>query len=253
VDGVPLPDGETGEAAGGGLLKPFKADLVAGATRMMPYYGRPIGTAYEEVGFGFNHGIITGLLCCASSSASTASSDTDWALITDRPIMGEPHEARAWGVERLSASERVLKALQAGVDQFGGEHRPELVVELIRSGQLAESRIDVSVRRLLAEKFRLGLFDDRRHVNPDAVEETVGRAEFHARRAAVQRRSLTLLKRGTRPLTGRPRLYVEGVDAAVAAAYARSWPPKAESPPSPADSPPKAHHTASASTASAPA
>ena len=28
----------------------------------MPYYGMPVGTEYEEVGFGFNKSVITGLL-----------------------------------------------------------------------------------------------------------------------------------------------------------------------------------------------
>ena len=38
----------------------------------MPYYGMPVGTEHEEVGFGFNHGVITGLLR-EYSSGSTAS------------------------------------------------------------------------------------------------------------------------------------------------------------------------------------
>ena len=50
--------------------------------------------------------------------------------------------------------------IEAGVDQFGGEACPEIVVELVRSGRIGEERIDMSVRRLLRDKFRLGLFDD---------------------------------------------------------------------------------------------
>ena len=42
------------------------------APQMMPYYGMPVGTEYEEVGFGFNQSVITGLL--RERSASTASS-----------------------------------------------------------------------------------------------------------------------------------------------------------------------------------
>ena len=68
--------------------------------------------------------------------------------------------ARAWGVEHLSGAERVRKALEAGVDQFGGESCPELVVELVKTGQLSEARLDQSVRRLLRLKFQLGLFDN---------------------------------------------------------------------------------------------
>ncbi|MFJ3844862.1 hypothetical protein ACIPV3_12410 [Streptomyces albidoflavus] len=47
---------------------------------------------------------------------------TDWGLITDQPLRGEPQQARAWGVEHLDPEERVLKALLAGCVQFGGEH-----------------------------------------------------------------------------------------------------------------------------------
>lgn len=43
-------------------LGPFKAAIAAGAGQVMPYYGMPVGTPYEEVGFGFNQSVITGLL-----------------------------------------------------------------------------------------------------------------------------------------------------------------------------------------------
>jgi beta-glucosidase len=201
-------------------LKPFKAAIAAGATQVMPYYGMPVGTTYEEVGFGFNKGIITGLL--REELGFDGIVCTDWGLINDGPIMGEMHAARAWGVEHLTPEERALKVLHAGADQIGGEACPELIVELVRDGRLAESRLDASVTRLLAEKFRLGLFDGRRYVDPDAAEEIVGRADFRTAGEAAQRRSLTLLENaaGVLPLTGRPRLYVEGVDPAVAAEYA---------------------------------
>jgi beta-glucosidase len=201
-------------------LKPFKAAIAAGATQVMPYYGMPVGTTYEEVGFGFNKGIITGLL--REELGFDGIVCTDWGLINDGPIMGEMHAARAWGVEHLTPEERALKVLHAGADQIGGEACPELIVELVRDGRLAESRLDASVTRLLAEKFRLGLFDGRRYVDPDAAEEIVGRADFRTAGEAAQRRSLTLLENGAGvlPLTGRPRLYVEGVDPAVAAEYA---------------------------------
>ncbi|MFF3501901.1 glycoside hydrolase family 3 protein [Streptomyces sp. NPDC003247] len=199
-------------------LKPFEAALAAGATQVMPYYGMPVGTEHEEVGFGFNHGIITGLL--REKLGFDGIVCTDWGLITDQLVMGEPHPARAWGVEHLSPADRLLKALHAGADQIGGESCTGLLVDLVRTGRLEESRLDASVARILAEKFRLGLFDDRRHVDADTAEEVVGRADFRAAGEVAQRRSVTLLKNGPLPLSGRPRLYVEGVDAAAAADYA---------------------------------
>ncbi len=202
-------------------LAPFRAALAAGATQMMPYYGMPVGTRYEEVAFGFNRGIVTGLLREELGFDGIVLSD--WGIISDSDIMGESHAARAWGVEHLDRHERILKALDAGVDQFGGETCPELVVALVRDGRLPESRLDTSVSRVLAEKFRLGLFDDRRYVDPDHAEATVGRADFRALGAAAQRRSVTLLKNTDNllPLPGRPRLFLQGIAPGTAAAYGR--------------------------------
>ena len=201
-------------------LEPFRAAIDAGVTQVMPYYGVPVGTGYEEVAFGFNGSVITGLL--RDQLGFDGIVCTDFAIITDHHIMGEPHQARAWGVEQLTPAERLLAALAAGVDQFGGESCPELLVPLVRSGMIPESRIDHSVGRLLAEKFRLGLFDERRYVDPDLAEATVGGAGFVEQGAEAQRCSVTLLKnRGDLlPLTGRPKLYVEGADPAVGARYA---------------------------------
>ncbi|MBM7054311.1 glycoside hydrolase family 3 protein [Streptomyces durocortorensis] len=205
-------------------LKPFAACIAAGATQVMPYYGMPVGTEYEEVAFGFNRGILTGLL--RERLGFTGIVVADWGVLTDGNVMGEPQAARAWGVEHLTPKQRLLKALNAGVDQFGGETCYDMVVDLVRSGELAESRLDASVSLLLAEKFRLGLFDERRYVDPDVAEATVGRADFRAAGDRAQRRSLTLLTNGRAgataplPLTGRPRLYLDGMDAGTAAEYA---------------------------------
>lgn len=199
-------------------LEPFKAAIAAGCSQMMPYCGQPIGVeGWEEVGFGFNRDVLTGLL--RERLGFDGIICTEWGLLTDARIMGEPHEARAWGVEHLSVAERAAKALDAGADQFGGEQCPDVIVELVRSGRIAEERIDASVRRLLREKFVLGLFE-RRYVDPDRAEETVGAAEFTALGAAAQRRSLTVLtNHSLLPLTDRPNLYVEGVGAQTASLY----------------------------------
>ena len=197
-------------------LKPFEAAFAAGTSQIMPYYGMPVGTSWEEVGFGFNHDVITGLLRGRYGFDGIVC--TDWGLITDAVIFGQPMPARAWGAEHLSAPERVAKILDAGCDQLGGEARPELVVELVSSGRISESRIDVSVRRLLREKFRMGLFDERRYVDPAAAEAIVGNAEFVAAGLDAQRRSVVVLT--SQPAVSlSTRLYVSGIDAEVAARY----------------------------------
>lgn len=207
-------------------LRPFEAAFSARASQVMPYYGMPVGTEWDEVGFGFNKSVVTGLLRERYSFDGIVC--TDWGLLSDGHLAGEVHPARAWGVEHLSVSERMMVAIEAGVDQFGGEHIPEILVDLVRGGFVTEDRIDVSVRRLLREKFVLGLFDDR-YVDADAAESVVGSPE--ARRAGedAQRRSLTILtnrmseqdgvERPTLPARRGIRIYCEGIDLAVAAEY----------------------------------
>jgi beta-glucosidase len=203
-------------------LKPFAAAIEAGTSQVMPYYGMPVGTPYEEVGFGFNKEIITGLLRERMGFAGIVC--TDWGLLTDAEFRGAAMPARAWGVEHLDPLARARRALDAGVDQFGGEARPDLVVELVRTGQVSEERLNVSVRRLLREKFVLGLFDNP-YVDPDAAEQTVGRADFRAAGLAAQRASVTLLKNAARdaaahlPLRGGLRVYLENVSPQVVARH----------------------------------
>jgi beta-glucosidase len=199
-------------------LQPFRAAIAAGAAQIMPYYGLPIGTAYEEVAFGFNKSIITDLL--RGELGFDGIVCTDWGLVTDSTIMGQPMPARAWGVEHLDELSRVEMILNAGCDQLGGEARPELVVQLVEQGRISEQRIDLSVRRLLREKFVLGLFDDP-YVDPDHAAATVGKAEFVAAGADAQRRAYTLLTNNDQvlPLRKGRRLYVEGVSDDVASRY----------------------------------
>lgn len=204
-------------------LKPFEALIEAGTSQMMPYYGMPVGTAYEPVGFGFNKGVITGLL--RERYGFDGIVCTDWGLLSDAAIMGEPFPARAWGVEHLSTRERMVKVLQAGADQFGGEFIPELLVQLVQDGAVSEARLDVSARRLLREKFVLGLFDHPL-VDVEAAAAIVGSEEFRAAGEAAQRASITVLtntvnEQGTPtlPLRRGLRLYVEGIDPQLAGEY----------------------------------
>ncbi|MBW9121175.1 glycoside hydrolase family 3 C-terminal domain-containing protein [Microbacterium trichothecenolyticum] len=198
-------------------LKPFEQIFAAGGRQIMPYYGMPVGTQYEEVGFGFNKGVLTGLLRDRFGFDGIVC--TDWGLITDQPIMGTDFAARAWGVEHLTPAERMVKILDAGADQFGGEHDPSLLIGLVRDGRVSEERLDVSARRLLREKFELGLFENP-YVDVEAADAIVGSPEFRAAGEAAQRASIAVLSNdGALPLRRGGKFYVEGIAPEVAARF----------------------------------
>jgi len=202
-------------------LIPFEAAFAAGTSQIMPYYGVPIGIGLEEVAFGFNKGVVTDMLRTRYGFDGIVCAD--WGLLTDTHFGDRVMVARAWGVEHLSLPQRARKAIEAGVDQFGGESCPEVIVELVRTGQVSEPRIDTSVRRLLREKFRLGLFDHP-YLDPDLAERVVGNVDFRAEGDLAQRKSYVLLKNGgpsaaILPLQGRPKLFVQNICPEVAAQY----------------------------------
>jgi beta-glucosidase len=209
-------------------LGPFIAAIQAGASQMMPYYGMPMGTEYEEVGFAFNKGVITGLL--REQLGFDGIVCTDFGLVTDR-APGFP--AKAWGVEHLDREERTAKLLDAGIDQFGGESDTSVLMNLVRAGRITEERLDQSARRILREKFRLGLFDNRRFLDEDAADRIVGAAQFKAAGLRAQRASLTLLTNGAEndpvlPASTGARVYAEGIDPAAFDGYASVVPSPAE-------------------------
>ena len=198
-------------------LLPFEAAFKAGTAMIMPYYSMPVGAGYEEVGFAYNKGVITGLLRERYGFDGVVC--TDWGILTDMEVMGKPFPARAWGVEDLTLAERIIKSLEAGVDQFGGEDCAEALVDLVNSGRVREERLDLSVSRLLRDKFRLGLFENRT-VDETAAANIAGNPAFRAAGDLAQRKSIVLLKNdGRLPLRGRPNIYVENIDADVAAQY----------------------------------
>lgn len=122
--------------------------------------------------------------------------------------------ARAWGVEHLDEVARVQRIIDAGCDQFGGESRPELVVQLVESGLVPEGRIDLSVRRLLREKFLLGLFEAP-FVDAKRAELIVGNAVFMQEGLEAQRRAYTLLLNHNSMLPLRSverKVYAEGLE-----------------------------------------
>lgn len=194
-------------------LAPFRAAIDAGTAAIMPYYGRPVGLVLdgkpvEEVGFGYNRRLLTGLLRNEMGYDGVILSD--WELVNNNHVGEQVLPARAWGVEHLAIDERMLALLDAGIDQFGGEECSELLMSLVADGRVPRERLEASARRLLRVKFALGLFDD-----PFVDEEAAGRLAGQPADVELgwrtQARSVVLCANaGLLPLRPGTRVYLEG-------------------------------------------
>jgi beta-glucosidase len=216
-------------------VEPFRGAFAARVAGVMPTYsilegatldGRPL----EQVGAGFNRQLLTDLLRTREGFRGVIL--TDWAITNDCSSLcrsGVPagerpsfaHVAMPWGVEDLPKRDRFVKALNAGVDQFGGTEESAVLVDAVRAGAIPERRLDESVRRILEQKFQLGLFENP-FVDTAAATHTVGRAAFQAEAHRAQQRALVLLENRNRllPLSRRmTRVYLHRIDPAVAARY----------------------------------
>ena len=179
--------------------------LAAHTAQIMPYYGIPVGQTDEDVAFAFNKAIITDLL--RDSLHFDGVVCTDWGIISGSKLK----EASAWGVEDLSSIQRLKKVLDAGCDQFGGEFVPDLIVELVETGQISEERIDISVRRILRDKYRLGLFDNP-YVDEKRALEIAGNSQFVEKGKQAQAKSMVLLKnQDLLPLKEGIKIYADGM------------------------------------------
>jgi beta-glucosidase len=192
-------------------VEPFKKAIDNGLRVIMPYYGIPIDQTDENVAMGFNKMILTDLL--RDELGFTGVVCTDWGIVS----------SRAWGVEGMSVRERYKKSIDAGVDQYGGENDPAHIIDLVRSGELSEARIDQSVRRILLNKFELGLFEQSL-VDEDAIPALIRTPQYLAAGLEAQRKSIVLLNNKMAdtvalPLAEGTKIFVDGLDADQAKRY----------------------------------
>ena len=192
-------------------LIPFEKGVFPAKTaQIMPYYGLPVGQTSEEVAFGYNKEIITDLLRDKYGFDGVVC--TDWGLVSDS--WAKP--AAAHGVEHLSEVQRAGKILNAGCDMFGGEANPEWIIDLVNEGTISDERLNISIRRILRDKFRLGLFD-----NPylDLNNKDIfDNEEFNRKGEKAQRKSLVLLKNQNQilPLQKGVKVFIQGMKEEIA-------------------------------------
>ncbi|WP_260854450.1 glycoside hydrolase family 3 protein [Paraburkholderia sp. BCC1884] len=216
-------------------LKPFEGAFAANVGSVMPTYSEPDGAvtidgiALEQVGAAYDKPLLTGLLRGKYGFKGVIVSDWLVASDCDANCMsgvssGSPSIVglgMPWGMERATRLQRFVKAVDAGIDQFGGENDPSLLIQAVNQGLLPESRLADSAYRVLLQKFLQGLFDHP-YVDASAASKIVGNADFQAQALDAQRRSMVLLQNKDKLLpmaAGGKKVWLYGIDPRVARQY----------------------------------
>ena len=198
-------------------LKPFTegAFKLQGPTKMasavMPYYTISTGEG-EKVANGYNKYLITDVL--RNQYGYDGVLCTDWGITNDMSSVSK-FEGKPFGVEHLTIAERHYKAIDAGMDQFGGNNDINPVLEAFEMGskEYGESamrkRYEESAIRLLTNMFRTGLFENP-YLNVEKTTQIVGNSEFMKAGFEAQLRSIVLLKNSQNvlPVKTKQKVYV---------------------------------------------
>ncbi len=204
-----------------GQIKPFtegafKLDgKTQKASAVMPYYtiSYNIDQKYgENVGNGFSKYIITDLL--RDKYGYDGVLCTDWMITADAANVYE-FRGKCWGVENLTVPERHYKAIEAGMDQFGGNNDMGSVLEAFKMGveehgeEYMRKRFEQSAVRLLRNIFRPGLFENPYLVVAES-EEIVGNPTYMEAGYEAQLKSVIMLKNkdGVLPVEKNLKVYI---------------------------------------------
>jgi beta-glucosidase len=183
------------------------------ASAVMPYYtiSTDVDSKYgENVGNAYSKYIITDLLREKYGYDGVVCSD--WGITNDVQSVDE-FAGKSWGVETMSVSEKHYKAIDAGIDQFGGNNDMGPVLEAYNMGvaehgeEYMNSRFELSATRLLRNIFKVGLFENA-YLDPAATEQIVGNPEYMKAGYEAQLKSVVMLKNSNQSLPIRERLKV---------------------------------------------
>ena len=186
-------------------LPPFVAAIDEGIDAIMTAHIMVPALDDSGVPATLSHPILTGLL--------REELGYEGVIVTDSLAME--------GVRTLFDDDRVpVEAILAGADQM--LMPPDLVVaiggvrEAVASGEITEERLDQSVRRILAQKLRRGLFEDVQ-VDAARAEGAIGTSRSLAAAQRMAEDSLTLITEagGALPLAEGATVLVTGAGTAA--------------------------------------
>lgn len=203
-------------------LRPFSEGAFAleggtqSASAVMPYYTISYGQDKENgenVGNSFSRYLIGNLL--REQLGYDGVVCTDWGITHNTGKTEEEFAGKCWGVEELTIEERHLKALETGVDQFGGNNDIKPVLEAYRMGcekygeEAMRKRFERSAVRLLKNIFRTGLFENP-YLELQKSLDTVGNPEFVKKGFDSQLHSVELLRNRNQalPLKEKVKVYI---------------------------------------------
>jgi len=163
-------------------LPPFRAAINAGVSGVMTFHGYIPALDTTNTAATLNPRIMTDLLRGELGFKGIVVTD---ALDMNGVLGG------------MTMAEVTQRAVLAGADVLlmpsDNVGAIDAVVEGVRTGRFPESRIDASVRRLLAAKHRMGLDHDR-FVDVQAMRSIVGDSANQAVAQLAAERSITLVK-----------------------------------------------------------
>ncbi len=144
-------------------------------------------------------------------------------IVTDWEDIKRLHERHNVAATPRAA---VVMAVNAGIDMSmvpGDYTFYDLLIEAVKKGEVPMSRIDDAVTRILALKFKTGLFDNP-YAEPAAVAN-FGRPEYQAIALDAAHEAMTLLKNTNQslPLSKNARVLVAGPSAQSISALNGCW------------------------------
>lgn len=161
------------------FLPPFERAARAGAMTFMTGY-----QSMEGLPSTANHWLLTEVL------------KDEWGfkgvIVTDWDNVGRLVKEQKICADYVEAA---VMALRAGNDiMMTTPEFYEAAIEAVRTGRLAESEVDAPCARLLALKFRMGLFENPRRPNLAQAAVEIARADHRAVNLETARQSLVLLQ-----------------------------------------------------------
>lgn len=186
------------------------------AAAVMPYYtvswGQDTATG-ENVGNSYSTYIIQNLL--REKYGYDGVVCTDWGITADEFDEVDAFGSRCFGVEHLTETERHLKIIMNGVDQFGGNDASGPVIAAYwlgceRYGEpVMRARYEQAASRLLRGMFRCGLFENP-YLDSDKSKVLVGSAANIKAGYEAQLKSIIMLKnkKDVLPLAKKQKIYV---------------------------------------------